>query len=95
MQEVIAEGFSASQTLSQLHDRVVSMETLSDKQKSVIAEKMGVSRVTLTLSRDWCACVCACVCVCVRVCVWVCGCVCECVCTDLVIVVLARLWTGG
>ena len=40
---MIAEGYSASQTLSQLHDRLVSMETLSDKQKSVVAEKMGVS----------------------------------------------------
>ena len=41
----MAEGYSASQTLSQLHDRLVTMETLSDKQKSVIAEKMGVSGI--------------------------------------------------
>lgn len=43
MQEVIAEGYSASQTLSQLHSRLVSMDNLTDKQKSIIAEKMGVS----------------------------------------------------
>lgn len=29
--------------LSQLHDKVVAMESLSDKQKSIIAERMGVS----------------------------------------------------
>ena len=43
VQEVIAEGYSGSQTLSQLHSRIVSMDTLTDKQKSIVAEKMGVS----------------------------------------------------
>lgn len=42
VQEVIAEGYSGSQTLSQLHCRLVSMESLTDKQKSIVAEKMGV-----------------------------------------------------
>lgn len=42
VKEVIAEGYSASQTLSQLHSRLVFMETLTDKQKSIIAEKMGI-----------------------------------------------------
>ena len=43
VQEVIAEGYSGSQTLSQLHSRIVSMDTLTDKQKSIVAERMGVS----------------------------------------------------
>lgn len=36
------EGFAASQLLSQFHDRLVPMEELTDKQKSVICEKMAV-----------------------------------------------------
>ena len=43
IKEIIADGYGASQMLSQLHDKVVSMESLTDKQKSVIAERMGVS----------------------------------------------------
>ena len=43
VQEIIAEGYSGSQTLSQLHNRIVSMDTLTDKQKSIVAERMGVS----------------------------------------------------
>ena len=42
VKELIAEGYCASQTLSQLHDKVVAMESLTDKQKSIIAERMGV-----------------------------------------------------
>ena len=42
VQDVIADGYSGSQTLSQLHSRLVSMDTLTDKQKSTVAEKMGV-----------------------------------------------------
>jgi replication factor C subunit 2/4 len=42
VKEVIAEGYSGSQTLSQLHSRIVSMDTLTDKQKSIVAERMGV-----------------------------------------------------
>lgn len=37
------EGYSAIQLLSQLHDRVVVMETLTDKQKSIIVQRMAVS----------------------------------------------------
>ena len=43
-QKVIREGYAASQVLSQFHDRVIAMDDLSDKQKSVICEKMAVSR---------------------------------------------------
>ena len=42
VRELIAEGYCASQTLSQLHDKVVAMDSLTDKQKSIIAERMGV-----------------------------------------------------
>ena len=44
---LIAEGYSASQTLSQLHDHLVGEEAITDKQKSVIAEKMGVRHLTV------------------------------------------------
>ena len=37
------EGYSASQALDQLHDKVVVMSTLTDKQKSIITERMAVS----------------------------------------------------
>ena len=37
------DGFAASQVLSQLHDNIVINESLSDKQKSIICEKMAVS----------------------------------------------------
>lgn len=43
IKNVILEGFAASQILSQMFDRLVSMESLSDKQKAVIFEKMAVT----------------------------------------------------
>ena len=42
-QKIIREGFAAYQVLIQFHDRVISMDDVSDKQKSVMCEKMGVS----------------------------------------------------
>ncbi len=42
-QDLLLEGFSASQALDQLHDRMVVLSTLTDKQKSVITERMAVS----------------------------------------------------
>ena len=47
IKELIAEGYCASQMLSQLHDKVVAMESLADKQKSIIAERMGVRLLVL------------------------------------------------
>ena len=44
LQSLIAEGYSASQSLSQLHSKLVAMDGLTDKQKSAIAERMGVSQ---------------------------------------------------
>jgi len=43
IKNVILEGYAASQVLSQMFDRLVSMDTLSDKQKAVIFEKMAVT----------------------------------------------------
>lgn len=39
---MIDEGYAATQILSQFHDVIIE-EKLSDKQKSVITEKMAVS----------------------------------------------------
>ena len=44
LQSLIAEGYSASQSLSQLHSKLVATDGLTDKQKSAIAERMGVSQ---------------------------------------------------
>ncbi|CAG5136622.1 unnamed protein product [Candidula unifasciata] len=41
VQDVVLEGFAASQILNQLHDKIVVKEDLSDKQKSIICEKMA------------------------------------------------------
>lgn len=38
---MIDEGYAATQILTQVHDVIIE-EKLSDKQKSVIAEKMAV-----------------------------------------------------
>ncbi len=43
VQDLLLDGYSASQALEQLHDKVVVMPTLTDKQKSVISERMAVS----------------------------------------------------
>lgn len=43
VRELLAEGYSVCQMLLQLHDVVVNMDAITDAQKSVIAERMGVS----------------------------------------------------
>lgn len=43
MQDLIDEGHAAIQLVNQLHDAVVEDEDLSDKQKSIITEKLAVS----------------------------------------------------
>lgn len=42
VRELLAEGYSVGQLLLQLHDMLVTLETISDAQKSAIAERMGV-----------------------------------------------------
>ena len=43
LQDIIFAGHSASQIIGQLHDKIVQMEEIGDKQKSVICEKLAVS----------------------------------------------------
>ena len=43
VQDFLLDGYSVTQMLSQLFDMIVVMDTVTDKQKSVIAERMGVS----------------------------------------------------
>ena len=42
--DLLIEGYAVSQVLSQLHDMFIFMDSITDSQKSVIAERMGVSR---------------------------------------------------
>lgn len=44
VRELLVEGYSASQVLLQLHDMLVPVTTITDVQKSEIAERMGVSQ---------------------------------------------------
>jgi replication factor C subunit 2/4 len=43
VQELLCDGYSVTQLLLQFHDMLVTMDTITDSQKSVIAERMGVS----------------------------------------------------
>jgi len=52
LQNVIMEGYAASQILSQLHDKIVIKDNLSDKQKSIICEKMAKVDRCLTDGAD-------------------------------------------
>ena len=50
MTNFAAEGFSASQLLYQLHERIIFSGDLSDKQKSAIAEKMAVMSARISFA---------------------------------------------
>jgi len=41
----MAEGHSAGQIILQLHDCIVPSDTLNDRQKSAIYERLAVSRL--------------------------------------------------
>lgn len=41
LQDLINEGHAATQLVNQLHDAVVEKDDLTDKQKSVITEKLA------------------------------------------------------
>lgn len=43
VENIMSEGFSITQFISQLHDTVVSENSLTDHQKSAICEKLAVS----------------------------------------------------
>ncbi len=49
---LLLEGYSITQLLLQFHDMLVTMDTITDIQKSVIAERMGVSLSTLFIVLD-------------------------------------------
>lgn len=44
LQDLINEGHAATQLVNQLHDAIVENDALPDKQKSIITEKLAVSR---------------------------------------------------
>ena len=39
----MTEGYSASQLINQLHDKVVQMDQLTDQQKAAMCERLAVS----------------------------------------------------
>lgn len=41
-QNIVDEGYAATQTLTQLHEAIIENGDLNDRQKSAIAEKMAV-----------------------------------------------------
>lgn len=47
MEELMAEGFSATQLINQVHDRVAIDDNLSDAQKSAICERLAVAESRL------------------------------------------------
>lgn len=52
LQDLINEGHAATQLVNQLHDVVVENDALSDKQKSIITEKLAVSRHLCTFQQN-------------------------------------------
>ena len=42
-QELMNEGHAASQLILQIHDKIVELDDLGDKPKSIIMEKLAVS----------------------------------------------------
>ena len=47
VEDIMSEGFSLTQVISQVHDKIVCEEGLSDTQKSVICEKLAVAEARL------------------------------------------------
>ena len=47
MEHLMAEGFSVTQIISQLHDTVTSDQDLTDHQKSSICEKLAIAEARL------------------------------------------------
>ena len=50
LQDIILNGDSASQIINQLHDLLLNMDDVTDKQKSVIMERLAVRIELLPLS---------------------------------------------
>ena len=49
LQDIILNGHSASQIINQLHDLLLNMDDVTDKQKSVIMERLAVRTEMLLL----------------------------------------------
>lgn len=47
VQELLSEGYCVTQLLLQFHDMLVTMDTITDSKKSIIAERMGVSAIVV------------------------------------------------
>ena len=43
MQDILADGYSSSQIISQIFDQLVEHKEISDRKKSMIAERLAVS----------------------------------------------------
>ena len=43
IQDILADGYSSSQIISQLFDELVNRKDINDNQKSEIAERLAVS----------------------------------------------------
>lgn len=50
VKDLIAEGHSGYQVLTQLHDMLVTADFLTDKQKSVVLERLAVSNFPISLT---------------------------------------------
>ena len=46
IQDILADGYSSSQIISQLFDELVNLRDIDDNQKSEIAERLAVSSTT-------------------------------------------------
>ena len=49
IKDILAEGYSSSQIISQLFDQLVDHKEINDHQKSEVAERLAVSIVPLLL----------------------------------------------
>ena len=52
-QDFILDGHSASQLINQIHECLIQDDSLSDKQKSVIFERLAVSNLTSCYFTTW------------------------------------------
>ncbi len=50
LQDIMAEGHSAHQVITQMHDLLLLLEDLTDEQKSAIFERLAVSFIKYSIS---------------------------------------------
>ena len=56
LQEFILDGHSASQLIHQLHDNLMTDDSLSDKQKSIVFERLAVNTYFHVYFKYWFRC---------------------------------------